>query len=246
MVGKASILGFGEVGKAIAKFYNNPAIKDLDRNDGLQGSEVLNVCIPYKGEDFIEIVKKEVGVISPKLIIVHSTVAPGTTKKIADETGVMAVHSPVRGVHPNLFEGVKTFVKYIGADSEEAGSAAKKHLEDLGIKAKVFMPSKTTELGKLFSTTYYGLCIAYHAEMKKICDEEGIDFEKAVTDFNQTYNEGYSKLGKLNVIRPVLYPPQDGIGGHCVCENAGILKKFYQSDVFDFILKHKPKDKHLD
>jgi UDP-N-acetyl-D-mannosaminuronate dehydrogenase len=232
---KAGILGFGEVGKAIAKFYDNPLIKDLDRNDNLEGVEVLNVCIPYKGEDFVDTVKKEMERIKPKITIIHSTVAPGTTKKI----GGMIVHSPVRGVHPNLFEGVKTFVKYVGADSEEAGSAAKKHLEELGIKAKVFMPSKTTELGKLFSTTYYGLCIAYHAEMKKICDEEGIDFEKAVTDFNKTYNEGYVELRKPNVVRPVLYPPKGGIGGHCVCENAEILKKLYQSDAFDFILKWK-------
>ena len=155
----------------------------------------------------------------------------------------MAVHSPVRGVHPELFEGVKTFTKFIGADEKEAGKIAKDHLESLGIEAKVFMPSKTTELGKLFSTTYYGLCVAYHAEMKRICDQEGVDFEKAVTDFNKTYNEGYTQLGKANVIRPVLYSPKEGIGGHCICENVDILKKFYSSGVFDLISKHKPKDK---
>jgi len=157
----------------------------------------------------------------------------------------MVVHSPVRGIHPYLYEGIKTFVKYIGAETEETAKAAKEHLESLGITTKVFIPAKTTELAKLFCTTYYGLCIAYHAEMKRICEQEGIDFEKAVTDFNQTYNEGYTKLGKSNVVRPVLYPPENGIGGHCVCENANILKKFYQSEVFDFILKYKPKDKNL-
>ena len=41
------ILGFGEVGKAIAKFYQEPKIKDLDRDDGLKGVEVLHVCIPW-------------------------------------------------------------------------------------------------------------------------------------------------------------------------------------------------------
>jgi len=233
---KIGILGYGEVGKAIARFYNNPLIKDLQRDDGFEGVEVLNVCIPYKGDDFIETVKKEIDYIKPRITIIHSSVAPGTTEKI----GGMVVHSPVRGVHPYLYEGVKTFVKYIGADTEEAAKVAKEHLESLGMKTKVFMPSKTTELGKLFCTTYYGLCIAYHAEMKKICDKEGIDFEKAVTDFNKTYNEGYTKLGKSNVVRPVLYPPENGIGGHCVCENVNILKKSYQSDAFDFILKYKP------
>ena len=101
------------------------------------------------------------------------------------------------------------------------------------------MPSKTTELAKLFCTTYYGLCIAWHAEMKKICDKEGIDFEKAVTDFNNTYNEGYAKLGMQNVVRPVLYPPAGAIGGHCIVPNAEILKKYYQSEALDLILKYK-------
>ncbi len=236
---KIGILGYGEVGKAVAKFYNNPLIKDLERDDSLQGVEILNVCIPYKGDDFIETVAKEVNNIKPKLIIIHSTVGPGTTKEIGEKTSIMTVHSPIRGVHPELEEGIRTFVKYIGADSEEAGNLAKEHLESLGIKARVFMPSKTTELGKLFSTTYYGLCIAYHAEMKRICDQEGVDFEKAVTDFNKTYNQGYALLGKVNVVRPVLYAPEGGIGGHCVCENVDTLKKFYKSEAFDLIAKYK-------
>jgi hypothetical protein len=79
--------------------------------------------------------------------------------------------------------------------------------------------------------------------MKKLCDQYGIDFEKAVTDFNKTYNEGYPKLGKPNVVRPVLYPPKDGIGGHCVVQNAEILRKYFKSQVLDLILKYKPKRK---
>ena len=234
---KIGILGYGEVGQAIAKFYNNPSIKDLNRNDGLQGVDVLNVCIPYKDDSFVEMVEKEIKRIKPRLTIIHSTVVPGTVKRIKG----MVVHSPVRGVHPNLYQGIKTFVKYIGADNKKAGEMAKKHLESLGIKTKVFMPSATTELGKLFSTSYYGLCIAWHAEMKEICDKAGIDFEKAVTDFNKTYNQGYKKLGRKDVIRPVLYPPKEKIGGHCICENSRILKKNYQSKVIDLILEYTEK-----
>jgi UDP-N-acetyl-D-mannosaminuronate dehydrogenase len=233
---KIGIIGYGEVGQAISKFYKNPKIKDLNRDDGLEGVEILHICIPWS-ENFVEIVKKEINKINPKLTIIHSTVAPGTVKKI----GGMVVHSPVRGVHPNLYEGIKVFVKYIGADDKKAGEAAKKHLESLGIKTKVFYPSATTEIGKILDTTYYGLVIAWHGEMKKICDKFGVDFDKAVTDFNKTYNEGYKKLGKENVVRPVLYPPENGIGGHCVVPNAEILKEYFKSEAIDLILKYKIK-----
>ncbi len=228
------ILGYGEVGKAIAKFYKNPKIKDLKRNDNLKGVDILHICIPYN-DNFVKTVKKEIKEIKPKLVIIDSTVAPGTTKKI----GGMIVHSPIRGIHPHLYKGIKTFVKYIGTDNKKAGNMAKKHLEGLGMKVKVFFPSITAELGKLFSTSYYGLCIAWHGEMKEMCDKAGVDFEKAVTDFNETYNKGYAELGKKNVVRPVLYPPKKGISGHCITSNAQILKKYSNSPGLNFILKYK-------
>ena len=239
------ILGYGEIGQAIAKFYKNPKIKDLERDDGLDGVDILHVCIPYDN-NFIKIVKKEIKKIKPKLVIIHSTVAPFTTKNInqglqKDLRGIV-VHSPIRGVHPNLYRGIKTFIKYIGTDNKKSGLLVKKHLESLGIKTKVFQSSVTTELGKLFSTSYYGLCIAWHGEMKKFCDEAGVSFGDTVTDFNKTYNEGYKKLGKLNVVRPVLYPPKKYIGGHCVISNAKILKKSYKSKALGLILEYMGKN----
>ena len=47
MTQKIGILGYGEIGQAIAKFYKKPSIKDLDRNDGLKGIKILHICIPY-------------------------------------------------------------------------------------------------------------------------------------------------------------------------------------------------------
>lgn len=235
---KIGILGYGEVGQSIAEFYKKPKIKDLNRDDDLRGVEVLHICIPWN-KNFIKTAKEEIKKIRPKLAIIHSTVAPGATKKI----GGNIVHSPIRGMHPKLYRGVKTFVKYIGADNKKAGELARKHLEGLGIKTKVFYPSMTTEIGKLLDTTYYGLCIAFHGEAKKFCDKYKVDFDKAITDFNKTYNEGYKKLRKANVARPVLYPPEGGIGGHCVIENAKILKNYFKSEVLDLVLKYKKKRK---
>lgn len=235
---KIGILGYGEVGKAVAKFYKNPKIKDLNRDDGFSGVEILHVCLPWN-KNFIKIVKKEIKKTKPKLTIIHSTVAPGTTKKI----GSITVHSPIRGVHPYLKEGIKTFVKYIGTDNKKAGLLARKHFQSLGIKTKVFNPSLITEIGKILDTSYYGLCIAWHGEMDKLCKKYGIDFEKAVIDFNKTYNDGYAKLGKKNVIRPVLYPPKSGIGGHCIIENTKIIQKYFDSLALDLILNYQIKNK---
>ena len=239
---QVGILGYGEIGSSFAKFYGSAGspqakIKDIKRDDGLQGVEILHVCIPYN-DKFLRIVEKEIKEINPKLTIIHSTVAPGITKKLSDIFDGMVVHSPMRGTHPNLFKGMQTFVKYIGADDKKAGLLAQKHINSLGIKTKLFFPSTTTELGKILDTTYYGVCIAWHKEMKKICEKFGVDFESVATDFNKTYNEGYTKLGQKNVIRPVLFVDDKPIGGHCVVPNAKIIKKYCKSKALDLILDY--------
>lgn len=229
---KVGILGYGEVGKAVVKFYKNPKIKDLNRNDGLKGVEILNICIPWSNR-FINIVKKEIREIKPKLTIIHSTVVPGTTKKLAGKFNGMIVHSPIRGLHPHLYEGIKTFVKYIGTDNKKAGEMAKKHLKSLGIRTKLFMPSFTTEALKLWDTTQYGWMIVLNKEIKKWCDKNGLDFEAIYTEANKSYNQGYKKLGKLEVIRPYLKYIEGKIGGHCIIPNCHLLN----SEIAKFILR---------
>lgn len=232
------ILGYGEVGRAIAKFYTRPKIKSRSRDDGLTDIEVLHICIPYTN-NFVKTVKETIRTAKPTITIIHSTVAVGTTQKI----GGMVVHSPIRGVHPNLFTGIKTFVKYIGADDKRAARLAREHLAGLGIHTKVFYPSKTTELGKLLDTTYYGLCIAFHGEIAKMCRTYNLDFDQVATEFNSSYNEGYKKLGLTQVIRPVLTPPNPAIGGHCIVPNAKILKHSFHSKALDLILAYQSKKK---
>jgi 3-hydroxyisobutyrate dehydrogenase-like beta-hydroxyacid dehydrogenase len=250
------VLGYGEVGQSIASLYNSKAVRvktrllvcDLERDDFAELGpgerlDILHVCIPYT-PDF----KKNVAAVVRQyvkngLTIIHSTVPVGTTLALEAEVGhgTAVVHSPVRGVHPKLFKGLKTFVKYIGADHPSPGIAADKHLRTLGITPEVVYGSRTTELLKLLDTTYYGLCIAFHAYASDLCEQENLNFERIMTDANTSYNAGYAKLGMKRVTRPVLYAPQGGvIGGHCVIPNAALLEELYGKDpLLTAILRHQ-------
>jgi hypothetical protein len=79
--------------------------------------------------------------------------------------------------------------------------------------------------------------------MEKICKNVGVSFDQAVTAFNETYNEGYKNLEKPEVVRPVLYPPNDGIGGHCILPNVEILKELSSSLVYELINQYKKGDR---
>ena len=108
---KIGILGYGEVGQAVAGLYESVVICDpyKEYDDDMSNLDLLNVCIPYTN-GFVDDVKEIIEDIKPKHTVIHSTVPVGTTESV----GMKVIHSPVRGLHPNLLKGLKTFVKYIG------------------------------------------------------------------------------------------------------------------------------------
>ena len=243
---KIGIIGYGEIGESLEKCYLGRDFKieiiDIHKNINTftDNIECLNICIPYT-DKFIDIVSEYILKYNPKLTIIHSTVIPKTTQKIISKTKInKVVHSPVRGVHPKLYEGLKTFTKIIGGEDLEAVNLTKQHFDKLEIKYEVFKNSVATELAKILCTTYYGLCITFHYDIFKLCEKHNVPYEEVATKWNTTYNEGYKKLGMYNVIRPVLYPPKEGkIGGHCVVPNADLCTKFFNSLCLEYILQLK-------
>ena len=260
---KIGILGFGEVGKSIEELYltapfafdESVSVKDLDLyvDDGIKDCNYLHVCIPYS-DDFVDQVCECIEKETPKNVIIHSTVQVGTTRKIVEQSGLINIcHAPVRGVHPDLYEGLKTFPMYIGYD--ETQHTTKDFIGELlfllgsiGVKVKIVNKFETSELAKLASTSYYGMCIAFHAEINSLCGEMGLSFEEVMTEWNKDYNESYKKLDMDHVVRPVLTPPDGAIGGHCIIPNAKLLKDFYYRtmqtrEMPNFILKYEPISK---
>lgn len=244
---KIGILGYGEIGQSLAKFYQNKKkftllIKDLKFDQFNQEKlDILNVAIPYI-KNFEKVVARVIKKNKPTLTIIHSTVLPGTTKKIIKITKTKIVHSPVRGMHPKLYEGTKTFVKFIGCENFKVGELAKKHFQEIGIKkVKILKPAAASELNKLLDTTYFAHCIVFADYVEKICKKYKVPFS-TFQDFNLSYNEGYKKLGKPNVIRPTLYPPSKTKGkitGHCLIPNAKLLEKIFPHQITKEILKFK-------
>lgn len=235
-----AILGMGEVGKSLYLVYKeskkfNVLTKDKSENTEFNNIFVLNICIPYSN-DFCDIVKTEIKNCNPKYTVIHSTIPVGTTNKIKCDLKYKNIcHSPIRGNHPDLSESIKTFTKYIGCEDKKTSNKIKKHFKEIKIKSKSFKSSDNTELIKLLCTSYYGLCISWYNEIKKICDFFKVDYFDFL-EWNITYNQGYKKMKNKNVIRPTLYPPNNKIGGHCIVPNAKLLNKQFNSKFLKHII----------
>ena len=222
------ISGYGEIGEAVWEIEYSAghtcAVHDPPKGLILGkwfGVNVVHICLPYSNE-FVGVVANQIKTWEPGLTIIHSTVTAGTTAAIAKATGLPVVHSPVRGTHPNLKEGILTFKKFVGGEPK-AVKRVVKYLTSIGIPAEAAGNSETTELMKILSTTYYGTCILYTQLCKDLCDAHGADFDMAYTEANHTYNVGHKTLGRPEVARPVLTPPGGKIGGHCVSQNFDLL-----------------------
>jgi len=207
------VIGLGEVGSAIQSILQCDGYDVKSELPPDSQYNVLHICYPYS-EGFVGYTKAYIQEFRPSLVIVHSSVPVGT----CDAEGW--IHSPVRGVHPNLEKGIRTFVKYFGG---KGSYEAAEPFRALGIICTCVIKARSTEALKLWDTTQYGLMIMIQKEIYRYCEAQGLDPEIVYTDANHTYAIGYEALGRPEVARPYLKHMPGPIGGHCVIPNAHLL-----------------------
>ena len=222
------ILGMGEVGETLfdllvdRKFdcigidLENSKCKNYTENKIIENPQYLHVCLPGELEKFTDIVIKWINEIKNiQVVVIHSTVKPGTTKSIQERSSIPILFSPVRGVHRRFLDDIKKYAKFISFDNKEINSEIKKDLENRFEKIEWMSTTKTAELAKiLVDTTYYGWLINYAQITKMICEKENVDFD----EMWKFADEIHENLGN----RPKMFPGI--IGGHCVIPNLNLVE----------------------
>ena len=222
------ILGMGEVGETLfdllvdRKFdcigidLNDSKCKNYTENKIIENPQYLHVCLPGELEKFTDIVIEWINKIKNiQVVVIHSTVKPGTTKTIQERSSIPILFSPVRGVHRRFLDDIKKYTKFISFDGIKINSKIKKDLENRFKKVDWMSTTKTAELAKiLVDTTYYGWLINYAQITKMICEKENVDFD----EMWKFADEIHENLGN----RPKMFPGI--IGGHCVIPNLNLVE----------------------
>ena len=222
------VLGMGEVGETLFHLLEERNIdsigidvdsskcKNYSKNDHIKNPEYLHVCLPGELSEFMDITLNWINKIEGlEVVLVHSTVKPGTTKKIQEKSKIPVLFSPVRGVHKRFLDDIKKYTKFISSDKENIDPKIKLDLEKRFEKIDWMSTTKTAELAKiLVDTTYYGWLINYAQITKMICEKENIDFD----EMWKFADEIHENLGN----RPKMYPGI--IGGHCVIPNLNLIE----------------------
>ena len=222
------ILGMGEVGETLFDLLTERGFdcvgidvdaskcRNYSENSHIENPEYLHVCLPGELNEFDNISSNWINQIEGlKAVLIHSTVKPGTTKNIQENTKTPVLFSPVRGVHRRFLEDIKKYTKFIATDDTSVDPKIKSDLEQRFQKIDWMSTTKTAELAKiLVDTTYYGWLINYAQITKMICEKEDVDFDE-MWKFS---NEIHENLGN----RPKMYPGI--IGGHCVIPNLNLIE----------------------
>jgi UDP-N-acetyl-D-mannosaminuronate dehydrogenase len=225
--GKIMVIGLGEIGKplldVISKHHNTVGVDIAPPAEAAGDIDVMHVCYPFRINDFIGETARYIQRFNPRLTVIHSTVAVGTTRAVAERTGAKVVNSPVRGKHIRMAADLLHYDKFVGGIDAESAQKATQHFESVGMKTRILSSPEATELAKLTETTYFGLIIAWAQEVERYCDQLGLNYDEIVSVYDE-----------VPFFPPVKYFP-GVIGGHCVMSNIDILKRLTKSDILTAI-----------
>ena len=225
---KVLVVGVGEIGKPLLELlseqYETYGL-DIKPAGQIPPCDIMHLCFPFKGDDFVVEAVRYIGLYHPSLVIVNSTVAPGTTRKIAEQSKTAVVNSPVRGKHARMKEELRQYVKFLGALNPEDGRRAVEHFTRLGMKTRLLGSPEATELAKLTETTYFGVLIAWAQEVERYCKHFGANYDEVAAFYEE-----------IRFFPPVKYTP-GFIGGHCVMPNIKILKSLVKSGILEAVEK---------
>ena len=231
------IVGLGEIGKPLLEImksrYQTFGV-DINQPASISRCDVMHICFPFQSGEFVGQVVEYIDQYRPALTVINSTVAPGTTRRIAVESETAVVNSPVRGKHAQMREEMLHYVKFVGALDPRSGQRAVEHFEEVGMKTKLLTSPEASEIAKLTETTYFGLLIAWAQEVERYCTNLGANYDEVVSFYDE-----------IKFFPPVKYFP-GVIGGHCVMPNIAILFQQFPSGLLQAIVQSNAlKQKNL-
>jgi len=238
------IIGMGYVGTALKegfKDYHKIETYDIKAslsscnsiNELVSKSKIIFLCVPTpmnkNGSCDLSIIKNiidEVGSCidnqSNKIIVIKSTITPGTTEKLNQKyQNFNIIFNPEFLTEANFIEDFKNQNRIILGGSKSITTKIKQLYIKIFPKAKIIETGSTySEMVKYFSNTFLATKVSFANEMKMICDKLDIDYDKvveyAIYD-NRLGNSHWSVPGPDGKL---------GFGGSCFPKDINALIQF--------------------
>lgn len=165
------------------------------------------------------------------LVVLESTVTPGTTAGIArqiieDESGMTVgedfglAHAPERVMVGRLIRNLRDHDRIVGGIDETSTARACELYSPVLVKGRIIPMSATAaEVEKTAENTFRDLQIAAANQLALYCEAMGVNFYDV--------REGIASLKEEGVTRAILWPGA-GVGGHCLTKDTYHLERGVQ------------------
>jgi len=247
---KIGIIGKGFVGNAMYENFKSKSsfeVKAYDLNpertdvgsisELVSWADTLFVCVPTPSKDdgscdtsTVESIVELISVLTKdKVVVIKSTVPPGTTRRLSEQYGLKIAFNPeflteARSVQDFKYQQLIV----VGADDEETSSTVWKiyyrYVTETG-----YMPlmkgvkTDEAEMFKYLANSFLATKVIFANEMKKLCDAVKIDYSKVADIAKSDLRLGATHWqvpgpdGKL------------GFGGSCFPKDTNALVSFAES-----------------
>lgn len=248
---KIGIVGFGVLGKAMYTVLTknlkrvlvyDKFLPDLQDPKLLSTCEVIFVQVPTPTPEGVQDMSALVDVMDTlttacsqdPLIVIRSTVLPGTTKKLAMMyPHFRFVHNPEFLTEHNAvkdFESAKTLL--VSGDHEDCLKVAQVFLKSTNVNSVSWHQDyRVTEMAKYMSNLMLATKVIVANEFYDACIEHGTDY-KSVAEFAASVG----KIGKTHINVPG-FDQKRGFGGMCFPKDLqAFVTAFPQSTVLKEVL----------
>lgn len=208
------------------------------------------ICVPTEmredGSCDTSIVEEVVKEVEAKMILIKSTVPPGTTDRLKKETGKRIVFSPEFAGESKYWSPYK-----FDTDMKESpwyifGGEKKDVNEIIDLFAPILGPTKkynvtdakTAELVKYWENTFFAMKVTFCNEMYEICEKMGIEYWEA--------RELWLNDPRVNKMHTAVFKENRGYGGKCFPKDTNGLvmaskKAGYVPELLEVMIKSNDK-----
>ncbi len=201
---KIGIVGFGMVGGAVYKYFEklgNPIFrKDLDIDENVNQADIIFIAVPtpydekLNGYD-LETVRSSLAALEEgKLVVLKSTIQPGTTQMLQDEfPKLKLLFNPeflTEHTADNDFEKPDRQIVGYTEQSQDDAHMVMELLPDAPYK-KV-LRAQEAEMIKLATNAYMSMKVVYFNQIFDICEKNGIDYDSVREGVNSDWRIGNS------------------------------------------------------
>src|SRR4030042_2216149 len=247
---RVAVVGYGYVGKGVYNFfkdnletvYFDPNVKGSASKEKINSCDLGVICVPTPmGKDGacdLSIIEETLEWLATPLILIKSTIPPGTTEYLAKKTGKKICFSPEYMGEGGYFVPYWKYshprdMKYhnfqiIGGKKETASRIADFFVRVSGPDAKFFITDSTTaELVKYMENAFIATKVTFCNEFYNIARAFGVEYKEL--------RELWLLDSRMGRMFSAVFPEKEkrGFEGKCIPKDINAIVKASEKEGYD-------------